>query len=226
MFGTTEPELGAYAEYLCLPQDRPMVSKPQGMSWEEAVTISLAGGTALFYIRDLGEVQPGQNVLINGASGAIGTFAVQLAKYYGAEVTGVCSWKNLELVLSLGADRVIDYTKEDFSRLGDTYDVIYDVVNTVPYAQCAQALAPQGIYLAGAGQELIRTMLRTNARGKKVRGAGAKITREDLKFLRMLFVEGDLRTVIDRHYPLEEIVEAFRYVERGHKRGHVIIDIE
>lgn len=225
VFGAPEPDLGAHAEYICLPENRPMVLKPEGMAWEEAATLTLAGITALFYIRDLGAVQSGHKVLINGASGAIGTFAVQLAKYYGAYVTGVCSGENMDLVKNLGADLVIDYTREDFTEKGANYDIIFDVVNKVSYAHCSHVLNPQGIYLAGAGQEMLRILLTSKSKGKKAKGAGASPNIEDLEILTNLFMGGTLRTVIDRHYPLEEIDQAFRYVETGHKKGHVVIDV-
>lgn len=225
IFGSPEPNRGTHAEYICLPEERPIIAKPEKMTWDEAATLSLAGITALFYIRDLGEVQPGQKILINGASGGVGTFAVQLAKHYGAVVTGVCSGENVELVQSLGADQVIDYTKEDFTKGEDTYDIIYDVVNKVSYANCSARLKPQGIYLAGAGQEFLRSLMTSKSKGKKVRAAGATPKVGDLEFLEGLLLSGKLRTVIDRHYPLDEIAQAFRYVEEGHKKGHVVIDV-
>ena len=147
IFGTPEPAFGGHAEYTCIREDGVLTIKPANTTWEEAASIPLAANTALFYIRDQGNIQAGQKVLINGASGGIGTFALQLAKYYGAEVTGVCSSTNLEMVRSLGADKVVDYTKEDFTKRDETYDVIFDVVGKLSYSRCKSSLKKKGIYL-------------------------------------------------------------------------------
>ncbi len=178
VFGTPEPDFGTHAEYICIPKDRALTIKPADMTWEDAAIITLAGNTALFFIRDLGNIQAGQKVLINGASGGIGTFSVQLAKYYGAEVTGVCSTTNVEMVKSLGADTVIDYTKEDFTASADRkskeeYDVIFDVVNKISFSRCKDSLKQKGLYLAGAGQEAFQMLWTSITGGKKVKGAGA-----------------------------------------------------
>jgi len=148
VFGRPDPAFGAHAEYICIPENGVLTNKPANMTWEEAATLPLAANTALYFIRDLGNIQAGQKVLINGASGAIGTFAVQLAKYYGAEVTGVCSTTNLDMVRSLGADNVIDYTQEDLAESGETYDVILDAVGKTSFSRCKDLLKQKGLYLA------------------------------------------------------------------------------
>jgi len=228
VFGTTEPALGAHAEYICLPEDGVLTIKPANMTYEEAATIPVIANTALHFIRDLGNVQAGHKVLINGASGGIGTFAVQLAKYYGAEVTGVCSTTNLEMVKSLGADKVIDYTKEDFTQSGETYDVIFDAVGKSSFSRCKSSLKKNGIYLDTLPRlETLLQMLWTSRIGsKKVKMEGAPAKGENLLFLKELIEAGKLKTVIDRRYPLEQTAEAFRYVEKGHKKGNVVIIVE
>jgi NADPH:quinone reductase-like Zn-dependent oxidoreductase len=227
IFGTTEPAYGAHAEYICLPEDGVLANKPAPMTYEEAATIPVIGNTALHFIRDLAHIQEGQKVLINGASGGIGTFAIQLAKYYGAEVTGVCSTANLELVKTLGADKVIDYTKEDFTKNNETYDVIFDAVGKSSYSRCKSSLSKNGIYLDTLPRiSTLFQMLWTSFIGSqkvKMEGAPAKI--ENLLFLKELIEAGKLITVIDRCYPLEQIVEAFNYVEGGHKKGNVVITV-
>jgi NADPH:quinone reductase-like Zn-dependent oxidoreductase len=227
VFGTTEPAMGAHAEYICLPEDGVLASKPSNMTFEEAATIPVIANTALHFIRDLGEVQSGQEVLINGASGGIGTFAVQIAKYYGAEVTGVCSGPNADLVKSLGADHVIDYTKQDFTRSGQTYDVILDAVGKSSFSRCRNSLKECGIYLDTIPKltTLLQTMRTSKGEGKKVKMEGAPAILENLLFLKELVEAGKLRTVIDRRYPLEQTAEAFKYVEKGHKKGNVVITV-
>jgi 2-desacetyl-2-hydroxyethyl bacteriochlorophyllide A dehydrogenase len=227
VFGTTEPAYGAHAEYVCLPEDGVLTIKPANMTLEEAATIPVIANTALHFIRDLGNVQAGHKVLINGASGGIGTFAVQLAKHYGAEVTGVCSTTNVELVKSLGADMVIDYTKEDFTKSGQTYDVIFDAVGKSSFSRCKSSLKKNGIYLVTLPKlAVLLQMGWTSIIGsKKVKMEGAPAKVENLLFLKELIEAGQLRTVIDRRYPLEQTAEAFRYVERGHKKGNVVITV-
>jgi NADPH:quinone reductase-like Zn-dependent oxidoreductase len=227
VYGTPEPALGAHAEYICIPEDGVLAEKPANMTYEEAATVTLAGHTALYFIRDQGHVQAGQKVLINGASGGVGTFAVQLAKHYGAEVTGVCSTRNVELVKSLGADHVIDYTKEDFTRSGETYDVIFDAVSKSSFLRCRGSLKKGGLYLATLPKlAVLLQMVWTSKFGdKKVKNGSREATVEDLLFFKELIEAGKLRTVIDRRYPLEQIAEAFRYVEKGHKKGHVVITV-
>jgi NADPH:quinone reductase-like Zn-dependent oxidoreductase len=185
VFGTTEPAFGAHAEYICLPEDGVLTNKPTNMTFEEAATIPVIGNTALHFIRELGNIQPGQKVLINGASGGIGTFAVQLAKYYGAEVTGVCSTTNLEMVKSLGADQIIEYTKEDFTQRDETYDVIFDTVGKSSFSRCRSSLKENGIYLDTIPRlSTLFQMLWTSKTGsKKVKMEGAPAEVENLLFL-------------------------------------------
>jgi NADPH:quinone reductase-like Zn-dependent oxidoreductase len=228
VFGTTEPASGAHAEYICLPEDGVLTNKPTNMTYEEAATIPVIANTALHFIRDLGNIQAGQKVLINGASGGIGTFAVQLAKYYGAEVTGVCSTTNLEMVKSLGADKVIDYTKEDFTKTGQTYDVIFDAVGKSSFSRCKSSLKKNGIYLDTLPRlaTLLQMLWTSRIGSKKVKMEGAPAKVENLLFLKELIEAGKLETVIDGRYPLEQTAEAFRYVEKGHKKGNVVVTVE
>jgi NADPH2:quinone reductase len=227
VYGMAGSRFGAYAEYLCLPEDAALAPKPANLSYEEAAAVPFGAGTALYFVRDQAKIEPGQKVLINGASGGVGTYAVQLTKYYGAEVTGVCSTTNLELVKSLGADHVIDYTQEDFTRSGRTYDVIYDTVGKTSFSGVKDALTEEGIYLAGAGgpPEFLQMMWTSIRGGKKVMAGMAPDSRENLAFLKELLEAGKIRPVIDRRYPLEEMAEAHRYVDRGHKRGSVVITV-
>jgi NADPH:quinone reductase-like Zn-dependent oxidoreductase len=198
------------------------------MSHDEAATIPGMANTALHFIRDVGDVRAGDQILINGASGGIGTFAVQLAKHYGAEVTGVCSTTNLDMVESLGADQVIDYTREDFTRAGQTYDVIFDAVGKSSFSRCRSSLKESGLYLVTIPKlTVLLQMVWTSMVGsKKVKMEGAPAKLENLIFLKELIEAGKLRTVIDRRYPLEQTAEAFRYVEKGHKKGNVVITVE
>jgi NADPH:quinone reductase-like Zn-dependent oxidoreductase len=228
VFGRPDPALGAHAEYICVPEDGVLTTKPANTTWEEAAAIPLAGNTALYFIRDLGNIQAGQKVLINGASGGIGTFAVQLAKYYGAEVTAVCSTTNVEMVKSLGADQVIDYTQEDFAESGETYDVIFDVVGKTSFLHCRGSLKKKGIYLTTLPTIAIffQTMWTSMVGGQKVKFGDALGKVENLVFLRELTEAGKIRSVIDRSYSLDQTAEAFRYVEQGHKKGNVVITVE
>lgn len=227
VFGRPQPAFGAHAEYICIPEDGILTAKPANMTWAEAASIPLAGNTALYFIRDLGNIQAGQKVLINGASGAIGTFAVQLAKYYGAGVTGVCSSTNVELVKSLGADKVIDYTKEDPAKSGEAYDVILDVVGKLPYSHCKDSLKKEGLYLATLPTMAIifQAIWTSMIGGRKVKFGDAVGKRANLDFLKELAETGKLRPVIDKCYPLEQIAEAFRHAETGHKTGNVVITV-
>lgn len=210
---------GAYAEYKCLPEDGPVCIKPSNITYAEAAAIPIGARTALFYLRKA-NIQSGQKVLVYGASGSVGTYAVQIAKYFGANVTGVCSTKNLELVKSLGADKVIDYTKEDFSNNGEIYDVIFEAVNKSSFSACMKSLVKDGTYLNVAalpGIRMLWTKLTSNK--KLIFGQNSPETPEALNFLKELVERGKLKVVIDRYYEFDEIVEAHRYVEKGHKKG-------
>ena len=228
VFGTPGPPLGAHAEYICMPENGVLTTKPANMTYEEAASIPLAANTALYFIRDQGNIQAGQKVLINGASGGIGTFAVQLAKYYGAEVTGVCSTTNVEMVKSLGADMVIDYTKEDLTKSNERYDVIFDVVGKISFSRCKNSLKKKGIYLTTLPTMaiILQTIWTSMIGGKKVKFGDAVPKVENIIFLKELIEAGIIKPVIDRIYPLEQTAEAFRYVEKGHKKGNVVITVE
>lgn len=211
VFACTGFVFGAYAQYKCLAEDSKKIAKgmiahkPSNLNYQEAAAGVTTGGiTALMDLRK-GKIQKGQKVLVYGASGSVGTYAVQLAKHFGAEVCGVCSTANLEMVESLGADSVIDYTREDLSKHENQFDLVYDAVDKLPARKGKKLLADKGKYV-------------------KV-GTGSKITIEDFYFLKDLVEEGKLKIIIDRTYPLEEIVEAHRYVEKGHKKGHVVITV-
>ncbi len=228
VFGSPGTKFGGHAEYCCVPENGALAIKPADLSWEEAAAISLAGNTALFFIRDMAKILPGQTILIHGASGAIGTYAIQLAKYYGAEVTGVCSAVNAELVKSLGADKVIDYTKEDFTKSDERYDFVFDVVGKTTFSQCKGILKPKGIYLENMMgiKDFLKVLWTSITGGKKIKGGVSAERAENLNFFIGLIESGKLKAVIDKVYPLERTAEAFQYVEQGHKKGNVIISIK
>jgi NADPH:quinone reductase-like Zn-dependent oxidoreductase len=221
---------GAYAEYKCMPETGALAIKPVNLSYEEAASIPNGALTALPFLRDKGKVQSGQTVLIYGASGSVGAAAVQLTRYYGAEVTGVCSTTNLEWVKSLGADQVIDYTQEDFTENGKTYDIIFDTVGKRSFSECKGSLTDEGIYLATVPTPVIilQAFWPIKSGGKKVKFAATGLRPacekiKDLVFLKELIEAEKVKPVIDRCYSLEHIAEAHRYVEAGHKKGNVVI---
>lgn len=227
VYGFTGFNLGAYAEYSCMPEKASLVLKPSSISYHEAVALTDGPTTALFFLRDKANIQRGQKVLIIGASGSIGTSAVQLAKYFGAEVTGVCSTTNLELVKSLGADKVIDYTREDFTKNGETYDIIFDTVNKSSFSYCKGSLKKNGYYLVTVGGLIsyIQTLWSSMRKGKKFMYGMSIEKKKALIFINELIEKGEIKAVIDRYYPLEQIIEAHKYVDKGHKKGNVIINI-
>ena len=206
LFAFTMLRFGAYAEFTCLPETAAMAPMPAGLTYEEAASLPYGGPLALHFLRK-GGIRSGQKVLIYGASGAVGTTAVQLAKHFGAEVNGVCGASNLDLVRSLGAEQVIDYTTEDFAQRSERYDLVFDAVGKISEAHARNALAPGGAYVSVEGQ------------------GGPKVRSEDLVELKGIVEAGHLKVVIDRTYPLEQIVEAHRYVDRGHKKGNVAITV-
>jgi NADPH:quinone reductase-like Zn-dependent oxidoreductase len=231
VMGDSSIKSSTYAEYICLRDDEPLVLLPSSLSYDEAASICYGSLTALPFLRDNGQVQKGHKVLVIGASGAVGTFAVQIAKYFGAEVTGVCSNANIGIVKSLGADNVIDYTKQDFTKSGDTYDVVFDTVGKSSFGKCKSVLRQNGIYLTTVvGFRILFHMLMTSRAKKKavIAFTGLRSTAErskDLIFIKELVEKGKLKPIIDRKYQLADIVEAHKYVDQGHKKGSVIISL-
>lgn len=232
VFGGRE---GAFAEYLCVPQDRGVTLMPAGLSFEQAAAVPVAALTALQGLRNHGRLQPGQQVLVNGASGGVGTFAVQLAKSLGAQVTGVCSTKNVDLVRSLGADPVIDYTQEDFTRSNRRYDLLLDVAGSRPWSACRRVLQPQGTMvivggpkrnrLLGPLSHVLKVRLASLRASQRVRFFIASLNREDLVALQELLEAGTVRPVVERSYPLSEAADALRYLGAGHAQGKVVITV-
>ena len=233
VFGSTGFKFGAHAEYLCLPEDGALAIKPVNMAFEEAAAVMFGGVSALHFLRKA-KIQAGQKVLVYGASGSVGIFAVQLAKHFGADVTGVCSTGNVDLVKSLGACDVVDYTREDFSKAGRVYDMVFDAVGKSGFSRSLKSLKRGGFYVRVGGSGRLLPMLGGMLRGMWVSTTGAARVISgvavgadgDPAFLKGLIEAGNLRTVIDRRYSLEEIVEAHRYVEAGHKIGHVVIVLQ
>lgn len=227
VFGSTGTASGTYAEYLTLPEDGTIANKPDNLSFEEAAAVPVGALTALFFLKQA-DIQPGQKVLIHGASGSVGTAAVQLAKYFGAEVTGVTSARNAELVKSLGADQVIDYKTTDFSKTGETYDVIMSTVGKASYAQSKKALKPTGIFLTndGAMGDYFQMLWSSVTGGHKVIAGLTEEGFENFLLIRDLLEQGKFKPVVDRTYSLEEMPEAHRYVETGRKRGNVVVTVE
>lgn len=228
VFGGAGFNLGAYAEYISLPEDATLTTKPANSTFIEAAAIPVGGDTGLFFMKHQGKVQAGQRVLIYGASSSVGTYALQIAKHFGAIVTGVCSTSNLEWVKDLGCDNVIDYTTTDFTQTGETYDVIFDAVGKSSISKSVKALTEEGIFLDSFGllRRAIQAKLATMRSSKKVLGGQATELTEDLIYLKELVEAGKLKPVIDRTYPFEEIVEAHRYVETGRKKGNVVITLD
>ena len=232
VFGSTGDDCGCYAEYVCVPEHGFMAKMPSNITYDEGAPV--CGALAAWnFLRDKANVQSGQRILISGASGSIGTTAVQLARHFGADVTGVCSTGNLELVASLGADKVIDYTSEDFTKGAETYDVIFDAENKSSFSRCRKILKRDGVYLRTyPGLTILLQMLWTSRIGRKkavISATGLMPVSERLAFLeelKQLIEDEELRSVVDRRYPLDQIADAYRYAERGHKRGTVVVTVD
>lgn len=227
VYGFTGFSPGAYAEYKCMSETGSLAIKPSNITYEEAAAIVDGGTTALFFLKDKAQIKSGEKVLINGASGSMGTAAVQLAKYFGAEVTGVCSTRNLELVKSLGADKVIDYTKEDFTKNGETYDIIFDVVSRSSFSRCKTSLKQNGRYIVTIQGlvPIVQTLWTKVAGNKKVIFSWSIDKGKALVFLRELIEAGKFKAILDRCYPLEQVTEAHQFIEKGHKKGSVVISV-
>ena len=224
VFGYRGPSMGAYAEYLCMPEKGVVAKKPANMTYEEAAAVPYGALMALSLLRKQ-KIEPGQKVLVNGASGGIGPFVVQFAKYYGADVTGVCGTPRLDYVRSLGADAVIDYSKEDFTASNETYDLIVDILGKSPFSRIKRSLTPKGRWLLVSfkAKKLLQMLWTSLSGGKKVICALSSETAEDLVFIKELVEAGKIKTVIDKCYPLPQAAEAHRYAASGHKKGSVII---
>ena len=227
VFAFSDAAMGCHAEYKCMPEDGAVALKPANLTYDEAAALSFGGTTALDFFRR-GKLQSGEKVLVNGASGGVGTAAVQLARHFGADVTGVCSTANVELVRSLGASHVIDYTKEDFTQNGETYDVIVDTVGTAPFSRSKASLKEGGrlLLVLGGLPDMLQIPWVSLTSSKKVIAGPATGRAEDLRFLAELAEAGEFKPVIDRRYPFEQIAEAHRYVDTGRKKGNVVITLE
>jgi NADPH:quinone reductase-like Zn-dependent oxidoreductase len=228
VYGLSTYNFGTHAEYICMPEKKSITIKPVNMSFDEAAAVCDGAFLSLAMIKTI-DFSNTPEILINGASGSIGTASVQLARYYGAKVTAVCNTKNLELAKALGADFVIDYTKEDFTRDGKMYDVVLDVVGKSSFFKCKKILKPRGIYISSElgylSQNIFLALITPFLPGKKVLFPIPKDRKEDMVFLRDLIEAGKYKAVMDRSYPLEEIIEATKYVETGEKTGNVVIKI-
>jgi NADPH:quinone reductase-like Zn-dependent oxidoreductase len=227
IFGTTGFTFGAYAEYVCIPEDGSITQKPTNLNYGESAVIPVGMDTALFFLRTQGNIQSGQKILIYGASSSVGSYAVQLAKYYGAEVTAVCSASNHGWVKELGADKLIDYKTEDFTQNGETYDAIFDAVGKLSLFGSMKSLKEGGVFLDAVHmmKRSVQAKFATMRCSKKILGGTATGLVEDLIFMKELVETGKIEPVIDRRYPLDEIADAHRYVETGRKKGNVIIDV-
>jgi NADPH:quinone reductase-like Zn-dependent oxidoreductase len=219
---------GTFAEYVSIPDDAVVLAKPAHLTFEQAASVGVAAFSALQALRDKGHVRPGHKVLVNGAAGGVGTFAVQIAKAFGAEVTGVCSTTNVEMVASIGADQVVDYTQQDFTRTGQRYDLLVDLASSRTLSECRRVLTPKGI-LVGVGDrpvtDLVKMLVFSSVVSQTMAPLFARQRRDDLAVLRELLEEKKVTPVIDRTYPLGEVPEAIRYLEHGHARGKVVITV-
>jgi NADPH:quinone reductase-like Zn-dependent oxidoreductase len=226
VFAFSDARMGAHAEYKTMPEDGAVALKPANLTFEEAAALSFGGTTALIFLRR-GKIQKGEKVLVNGASGAVGTAVVQLAKHFGADVTGVCSTANLELVTSIGADKVIDYTREDFTKNGETYDIIVDTAGTAPFSRCKGSLKEGGrlLKVLGTLPDLLQAPLASLTGSKRVIAGPVWGSAEDLRFLAELAEAGEYKPVIDRSYPFEQMADAHCRVDAGHKRGNVVVTL-
>ncbi len=233
VFGGTGFRFGAHAEYACLPEDSTLAIKPVNMTFEQAAAVFFGGFTALHFLKKA-KIQAGQKVLIYGASGSVGVFAVQLAKHFGAHVTAVCSTANLAMVKSLGADEVVDYTREDFSKAGRVYDMIFDTVGHSGFSRSLKSLKRGSFYVRAGGSGRVLSInwgyasrnVGFHHRRRQIVGGVARGDAGDVSFLKQLIEAGEIRTVIDRRYSLDQIAEAHRYAEAGHKKGHLVIVLE
>ena len=228
VFAYSDSKMGAHAEYICLPEDGAIALKPVNLGFGEAAALSFGGATALNFFRRGGGLKRGEKVLVNGASGAVGTAAIQLARHFGAAVSGVCSTRNVGLVESLGASKVIDYTKEDFTKNGETYDVIVDTAGTAPFSRCKKSLKRGGrlLKVLGTMPDMLQAPFISLISDKKVVAGPASGNQKDLRFLAELTRKGEYSPVIDRRFPFEEMAEAHRYVDTGRKRGNVVVTVQ